>query len=716
MNRALVLLAAFIWLAPLAFSADMAKGASRFDQAQIRPEHPRVWLDAERVKAVRAKAAGKTTAQVLQMTGTSTPGKALAYVMTGDEAPGREAVIEALKAAGDRNAWIVALVYDWCHPILSDADKDTLRKKMVAAGDKVMAFGRGWRSFHNGLYSGAWPLTATAMAIYGEDPAGEKYWTFLKGELEDVLRTFDNLFPDGEWCEGFDYNRHGTYEALKFFWAIKTATGLDVMKDSPHMLNATRFIIYGTKPNGLVIPINDCDWPYVIDLDRPALLLHAAEFADPYSQYYLNHMSAEEFMPAGRNKWLDVLWHNPALAEAPLSELLKSKLFRGMGLVIARSGWAWDTKERRENSTWLAFRCGDYYGDHCHFDQNMFEIYCKAPLALDSGRYDDDWGVVANDAAEMPKSQFYNYYQRTIAHNTVLVYDPSETFTAAIVNDGGQRHLLLDDEGDRAVPEDYDQSTFPSGRGRVGAYDWATNPDRWETGDIRVYKATPDFMYVCGDATAAYSSAKLKSYVRQLVFAYPDVIVIFDRVVSTKPEFKKTWLLHSVNEATVAEDLSSYVITNGNGRLVCIPVLPAARNVMKIGLPNDAFLVNGKEFRFGPSSLVTPSPLHYAQGLSGEQIGETPGKWRIEESPADAATEDYFLHVLVTGDAASEDMPAVTPAINDRTAQVKVALKDGCAVTATFVKGDRSSLKLRIEKGGKVSFEAEVPQTVESEK
>ena len=49
---------------------------------------------------------------------------------------------------------------------------------------------------------------------------------------------FDNLFPDGEYHEGVDYNRHGTYEALKFFWAIKTATGLDVMKDSPHMDNA----------------------------------------------------------------------------------------------------------------------------------------------------------------------------------------------------------------------------------------------------------------------------------------------------------------------------------------------------------------------------------------------------------------------------------------------------------------------------------------------
>ena len=40
----------------------------------------------------------------------------------------------------------------------------------------------------------------------------------------------------------------------------------------------------------------------------------------------------------------------------------------------------------------------------------------------------------------------------------------------------------------------------------------------------------------------------MKSFVRQFVFIQPDVVVVFDRVVSTKPEFRKTWLLHSVDE------------------------------------------------------------------------------------------------------------------------------------------------------------------------
>ena len=149
----------------------------------------------------------------------------------------------------------------------------------------------------------------------------------------------------------------------------------------------------------------------------------------------------------------------------------------------------------------------------------MFTVNYKGPLAIDSGRYDPDWNHY-NDAM-FTKSQLFNYYHRTIAHNTVLVYDPDEKFAMPVVNDGGQRQLLFKN-GNRNVPEDYSQGTFPSDDG-VGKCDWLTNPGRWETGDLKAYRATKDFMYVCGDATAAYSAGKMKSFVRQLVFVYPDI-------------------------------------------------------------------------------------------------------------------------------------------------------------------------------------------------
>lgn len=700
------LVASILIIAVLVAAATGAQAKAtptRFDAARFRTAHPRIWLDDGRIAWLRSKCEGKTGDDLLALTGNNTMGKALAYVISGDEKTGREAVTEALRAGrGESGTATLALVYDWCYPVLSDEDKKTMRQRMTAAARGLIDFKRNWRSFHNGLYSSAWQLTAITAALYGEDPIADESWAWLKPELEDVMLMFENLFPDGEYHEGVDYNRHGSYEALKFFWAIKTATGLDVMKDSPHMRNTALFILYGAKPDGLNLLINDNDWPFTGWWEREALLLSAAEFDNPYAQYALVHSPVPEFMPAGRNKWIEMLWFDPLRQEKPLSELPKSRLFRGMGLVIARTGWGWDTRAGLDNTAWLTFRCGDYFGDHCHYDQNMFTINYKGPLAIDSGRYDPDWNLY-NDA-DFTKSQMFNYYHRTIAHNTILVYDPDEKFAMPVANDGGQRQLLFKD-GKRNVPEDYSQGTFPSDDG-VGTCDWATNPGRWETGDLRAYRATGDFMYVCGDATAAYDPAKMKSFVRQLVFVYPDVVIAFDRVVSAKPEFRKTWVLQSISEPAVAGDNSSFTVTHRGGSLACHVLLPAKRSLDKVGLPNeDGFLVNGVTFGFGESSAVTKEPLHMVESATGEVIGEAPGKWRMEECPTQPASEDYFLNVMTLSDAGAKDQAHIMNSEDADSATAMAHLKSGAVVTARFAKGEVPGLTLRIEKDGQVVFD-----------
>jgi|GEM_PF-5378267 len=699
------------WAAALA--GEGAK-ATRFDAAKVREARPRIWLDAERVDWLKEKMKGKTLDEVKALAGSSTTGKALVYVVTGDEKSGREAV-EAARAASDneRNIATMAVCYDWCHALLSEADRKAFAGRMIESGKKLIAFGRNWRSFHNGLYSSAWPTTAVAIALYGDEAFADEAWAFLKPELEDVMRTFDNVFPDGEWGEGVDYNRHSTYEALKFFWAIKTATGLDVMASSQHMRNTGLFIAYGMKPDGLNLPINDNDFPFIGWWEREALLLSAAEYKDPYCQYVLNHCPVLEFQPAGRNKWMELLWYDPELREKSVADLPPSRIFRGMGLVIARSGWGWDTKDGRASDTWVSFRCGDYYGDHCHYDQNRFEIYYKGPLAIESGRYDDDWDHYGDEPFK--KSQFFNYYQRTIAHNTILVYDPDEEFAMPIVNDGGQRQMLIKD-GNRNVPEDYDQGTFPSDDG-VGTCDWAANPGRWETGDVVAYEATKDFMYVRGDATAAYSAEKVKSFVRQLFFLQSDLVVVFDRVVSAKPEFKKTWVLQSVNEPAFGKSPLRIEVTNGGGKLVCLPMLPEAPELKKAGLPGNAFMVGGVEFTYGPESPVAEEPLHFTESITGDMIGETPGKWRVEECPAAPAEEDYFLNVMMVMDEDSERMPAATVTKNDASG-VEVEISNGLGTRAviTFAKGPGGATSLKLARDGKVLFEGAMPNEIVLEK
>jgi heparinase II/III-like protein len=686
---------------------------TRFDGMRVRADHPRIWIDPARGAWLRERVKGQEVAEVARRAGRSVPGLALTSVATGDDRFCREAITQALgppatpgtkDEAQKRNSiqtplFQMALAYDWCHASLDGEETARFRAAMVPQMRKEMAQGRTWRSFHNSGHSHAFPLTAAALALHGDDPVAEEALAFLKPELEDMIKTFDLVFPDGAWGEGLDYDRHSSHPALRTFLAIRSATGIDVLANSPHFRNTARYIFYATKPNGLMFPGDDNDWPYLGGWERSALLMLAAQYRDPHAQYFLNHCPIERFALEEQDRWADLLWYDPALAEAPLDELPLSRIFRDKGLVLARTGWAWDGPSAPD--TWLAFSNGDYYGDHDHYDVNSFQIYRKGELAIDSGRYDDDWDFF-DQPEKIKQSQFFNYYQRTIAHNTLLVDDPGEVFERGILNDGGQRHILWKGPY-RDVPEDYDQGTFPSDEGR-GTSDWATNPGRWERGDITAYQATRDFVYVRGDGTKAYSARKLSSFVRELLFLSPRLVVVFDRVVSTRADFKKTWLLHTVDEPQVAADGSWFEVTEGKGRLVGIPLWPRPARLRKIGGPGQEFLVAGTRYRAGLESTLNPAALHY---------GENPGAWRIEESPATPQTEDYFLNVMLLTDKGSTEKPRIEAVASDaRSISFRVRDDQGTEANLRFAKGPQPSLALKLSRAGRVLHEGRMPDMV----
>ena len=133
---------------------------------------------------------------------------------------------------------------------------------------------------------------------------------------------------------------------------------------------------------------------------------------------------------------------------------------------------------------------------------------------------------------------------------------------------------------------------------------------------------------MAGDFTKAYSEQKMKQWVRQIVFLRPDTFVIFDKVVSTKPEFEKTWVLHGRNEPVIKDNTS--VFTNGKGKLTGQILLPKNVNMSRI----NGYTYGGKTFDL-PANSSTP----------------TANKWRIEIKPKESQTEDVFVNVLSTSDA-----------------------------------------------------------------
>ncbi|MBS2012638.1 MAG: heparinase II/III family protein [Deltaproteobacteria bacterium] len=666
---------------------------TRLDGMVVRAEHPRIWLDPDRVRWLKEKAKGKTAPELVAAAGPTPPAHALASLATDDPAPCHA----AFSAPRPANAPVyhLALLYDWCHAHLSNDEKAKLRGLLVPAMEEEMKSARAWRSFHNAAHTAALNLTLAALAFHGDDPIGERALAFLRPELDDMLSVFEELFPDGEWAEGTDYARHASHHGLRVFLALKTATNIDLVTSSKHFRNIASYVFYATKPNGLMFPGDDDDYPYLSGWEHMALLASASAFRDPHAQWFLRHATRESFALPDRDRWTELLWRDDAIPERPLDDLPLARLFRGKGLVLARSGWGFGTSD-----AWLAFSNGDYYGDHLHYDVNAFQISRgNGDLAIDSGRYDDDWDAVGKPA-KVARSQFFNYYQRTIAHNTMLVFDPKESFPKGLLNDGGQRWLLARGK-DRNVPEDWAQGSFPSDDG-IGTCDWTTNPGRWERGDIVAYEATPDFVYVRGDGTKAYAPEKLSSFVRDLLFvrgASPSsssLVVVIDRVVSTNASFAKTWLLHTIDEPRLAPDGSWFEVVDGDSRLFGVPLLPDPRRLVKVGGPGDEFRVGSTRFKAGLASEVAPSALHE---------GERPGAWRIEEQPATAQLEDWFVNVMLLGPRTSEERPRIDVIARDAAILAfRVHLDDGTTTTLRIDRREgatKSPPSLVIARGGK---------------
>jgi heparin/heparan-sulfate lyase len=111
-------------------------------------------------------------------------------------------------------------------------------------------------------------------------------------------------------------------------------------------------------------------------------------------------------------------------------------------------------------------------------------------------------------------------------------------------------------------------------------------------------------------------------------------LVVFDRVVSADPKFKKYWLLHSMEKPkidggaiTLAPEQRGW-----RGKLVDTVLLPARAEVTPVGGPGKEFWVFGENF---PNQPRGGNPKDF----------ET-GEWRVEVSPREASATDHFLNVM----------------------------------------------------------------------
>jgi len=529
-----------------------------------------------------------------------------------------------------------SMVYDWCYKLLDSEDKKVLisqMKRVTCLGEYCLERGTP-KQYLSGHYGevGANVFLAQGIATYDEDKA---YFDFEYAEqVNHFAKSRNPMFEAGTHHQG------SQYIAVRYYSEILQAFMLEKLGLNPYSKKITNLAyrgIYQTIPQ-----TNDMDGMAEGDCHNklgmgyfPYANLAAHLSEDPYLQSYSKlYLSQSENYSARA-----FIFHNPKIDSKPIDKLRLSRFFSSpSGLMIARTNWDFNLKDYKSNAMVVLMNMREYSSkNHQHLDLGHFSIYYKGHLALDSGIYqggefENEWG----------KLNYVNYYTRTVAHNSILIYDPNEPYPfegsdkRAVSRDGGQFSLK-----NRAW--NTSQEMFDAGKsGEILAVDIAKG-------------VKPSYSYLKGDMTRAYNCppnvaiypAKADTVRRSFVFLnlksnkIPGVLIVLDKVVATNPTFKKSWLLHSQNEPSISNSVVEFEnTTNGrNGKLHNNILLPELENqqIEKIGGAGKEYWVDGNNY--------------------GKATQEDAGRWRIELSPKNASKSDNFLNVIQVMDASSKISP-----------------------------------------------------------
>lgn len=530
--------------------------------------HPRLWVNQESVQLVKGRLLAaenkavweKLQAEVLKpFIFTIDPQveigynealelmvekKAFYYLMTNDVTIGNEvvrltkdylAVLEFGTAMyGDisreigRAIYTAALVYDWCNPLLTTADKDFLRKAMLRLAKDMEI---GWPPFHgpesiiNGHGNEAQicrDLLAMSIAIYDEDPEPYKYTSFTVLEQLVPMRKFEYASPRHN--QGVDYGGYRFGWEMHAVWFYYRMLGREVFDGN--IKNLPYYWVYMRTPDGKMLRDGDMfNVKYASSgnfywKNPQTMLLSYAYSGDPIIK--------GEFYKQGAlpdNPVLFLLLNDPQLLAQKSHDELPLTLDFGdvLGGMIARTGW---NQQPESKDVVAEIKGGGYhFGNHQHADAGAIQLYYHGNQVGDLGLY----------LSYGPPYDF-NFNKRSVSHSMMLVRDPKEPLRFRTeANDGGTRFSQL----------------FP----RTAE---ETKTDPWfNTGTVKSSTFGPDpkkpmYSYFQVDLTAAYTS-KVSDYTRNFAFinmdndSIPAVVIMADHIRSAAADFKKYWQINTLN-------------------------------------------------------------------------------------------------------------------------------------------------------------------------
>jgi len=617
--------------------------------------------------------------------------------------------------------------YFWSHAFTLDLIFDTLSKEEIRSQAEVFLKDAGNKYRWGSRSFCLWP----AITLYGAGTGRDD--EIAKWLEQGVAWVREDIEHRNEWAadRGGDENsfsyigNHSVIRLGAHLAAMSNALDYEAWEKCTWARHLGSYYVYHFFPwrnaaihfdntTGLHIGPNHGDF-------GGTYLFHAApaRYRDGLCQWWIDRMLVHEdprlkgWPKVSRHRrvmsglWGKILFFDPGVPMLGAEHFPPSRFFLTRGFASMRESWD-------EDATFVHFRCGAWggLGDGRHnADNNTFTIYKKGILALDTG------GQHALDAHALkfkPGGNYHNrhYSSETIAHNGILVQHPiDDAFWRKYGkrNTGGQ---IL-----RRWPREWSQA-----RGvKPGGLCWRGRILAWET--------SPDYDYVCGDATKSYSPTTVDSFTRQLVYVRPNLVFLFDRVAAARDGCRTTWLLHTADRPKIGgkETPDKRVHPEGHylwqgsvvtvtdeqmgGRMFCKMLLPEKREVRLLG-------GEGHEFELPDGTNPGPTPETYELPADSRAIRESRAEgeglrgWRIEVEGPSGSRSARFLHVFQTCEGST---PRMAPcALVEREGMVGARVEiAGRTVQVLFRERGPIGGRISIKRGEKAVVDRALATTIE---
>jgi len=373
--------------------------------------------------------------------------------------------------------------------LLSEEERELCRGVMKVQGQEMydhLAVEMQYLWHPYGSHAGrAWHfLGEIGVTFLDEIPEAEEWVNF-------VMTVFGAVYPawcdeDGGWHQGLGY--WASYVQRFTWWAdiMNASMGIDAF-DKPYFARAGDYAMYLQPPGTRGGGVGDLTTKRTSDQNCDLMTTLAAQASNPHWQWYVDQHpkkdrgeSAEEATKrrldaagVGRSLYIDFVRGALPKVEAEVpTDLPSSKCFRGVGLAVMNT----DLTDA-QNNVEVIFKSSPFGSQSHGYDaQNSFSIFAFGERLL----------IHTGDRDIHGSDHHKNWMHHTKSTNNITI--------------NGESQL----------------------RNKPAAM-----------GEITLFKTSDTFDYVAGNAAQAYEG-KLKKFTRRILFAKPDVILIYDTLVANE--------------------------------------------------------------------------------------------------------------------------------------------------------------------------------------